>query len=37
MSTFEVIMLGLWKMAWAWGTVVVCLIGGAIYEHRKYK
>ncbi len=31
------LMYGLWKMAWFWGTILIGLIGGAIYEHKKYK
>lgn len=31
------LMYGLWKMAWAWIPFLIVMVGGAIYEHKKYK
>lgn len=34
---FELIMLGIWKSAWAWCPVLIAMIGAAIYErYKKY-
>lgn len=35
MTITEQIILGLWKMAWFWGTILLGLIVGGIYEHKK--
>jgi len=28
------LLLGIWKLAWAWIPFLLVMIGGAIYEHR---
>lgn len=33
--TINDLLLGLWKMAWAWVPFLLVMIGGAIYEARR--
>lgn len=35
MSEMEIILLGLWKMAWAWIPTALIMIGAGIYEWKK--
>lgn len=35
MSDFELIIAGLWKMAWIWIPLTLILIGAGIYEWKK--
>lgn len=28
------ILMGMWKLAWFWGIILLGLIGGAIYEKK---
>lgn len=35
MSDMEIILLGLWKMAWAWIPALLIMIGAGIYEWKK--
>lgn len=35
MTIAEQILLGLWKMAWFWGTILGGLAIAGIYEHKK--
>ena len=37
MSDFEAIMIGLWKMAWAWIPCGIALIVAGIFEKKHYK
>ena len=32
---YELIMLGIWKSAWAWVPALITLIGAMIYERYK--
>lgn len=32
---WDEILQGTMKLAWAWIPFIICMIGGAIYEHEK--
>lgn len=35
MNDIEIILLGLWKMAWAWIPMTLMLIGAWVYEWKR--